>query len=233
MKINHSLRNWHKQIKGLAPTIMIAYFLALAIIIGISFFALSTGRRIWYFTVDPFLLSNLPFYAGILSNLGILLWSASATVCFFSAALLRNDALKNRPKWFLIMSGFFTSLFLFDGLFQMHRIFYPNRLHLSTFLVYCIYIFLGLWYLIIFRKQIMETEYLMLALAFCFLGLAVVIDTLSIAPRGNTALSDFFKLFGIVTWFIYFIRTSWKMLIMERENISQSLKCKMQNANGK
>jgi hypothetical protein len=115
------------------------------------------------------------------------------------------------------MSGLMTSLFLFDGLFQMHRIFYPNHLHLSTSMVYCVYVILGLWYLLFFRKQIMGTEYLMLALAIGFLGLAVFIDFVSIAPRGNTALSDFSKFIGIVSWFIYFTRTCWKALRNEEK----------------
>jgi hypothetical protein len=212
MNTNRSGQNWYRQFRLLIPTILIAYSLTLAVVVGISLYAISTGRRVWYFTVDPFIIGNLPFYAGILSNIGILLWSASATVCFFSVTILRNEELLKRYKWFLIMSGLMTSLFLFDSFFQMHRIFYPNRLHLSTFMVFCVYIVLGLWYLFFFRKQIMETEYLMLALALGFLGLAVIIDTVSIVPRGRTALSDFFKLYGILSWLIYFTRTCWKIL---------------------
>ncbi len=214
---NRSTQNWYRQIKVLLPTILIAYSITLAAIVGISIYAISTGRRIWYFTVDPFLIGNLPFYAGFLSNLGLLLWSASATVCFFSAMILRDEELINRYRYFFVMSGLFTSLIMFDGLFQMHRIFYPNHLHLSTFMIYCVYSILGLWYLFIFRKQIMETEYLMLALALSFLGLAVIIDTVSMVPRGRTALSDLFKFFGIVSWFIYFIRTCRKVLRNEEK----------------
>ena len=208
---NRPAQNWYRQFKLLLPTILIAYSLTLAGIVGISIFAISTERRVWYFTVDPFIIGNLPFYAGILSNLGILFWSASATVCFFSVTILRHEELLNRYKGFLVMSGLITSLLLIDGLFQMHRIFYPEVLYIPTFMVYCVYALLGLGYLLFFRKQILETEYLMLALALGFLGLAVIIDTLSIAPRGNTALSDFLKFFGIVSWFIYFTRTCRKI----------------------
>jgi hypothetical protein len=212
MMKNRSPQNWYRQFKVLMPTILISYSVTLAVVVGISLYAISTGKRVWYFTVDPFIIGNLPFYAGILSNLGLLLWSAGATVCFFSASILRDEELKNRHRRFLVLSGLFTSLFMFDGLFQMHRIFYPNHLHLSTVMVYCLYVILGLWYLLFFRKQIMETEYLMLALAIGFLGLAVIFDFVSLAPRGNTALSDFIKLFGIVSWFIYFTRTCRKIL---------------------
>ena len=212
MMTNQPDQNWYRQFKLLIPTMVIAYSLTLAAVVGISFLAISTGRRVWYFTSDPFILGNLPFYAGILSNVGILFWSAGATVCFFSVSIRRKEEFIGRYKRFLVMSGLITSLLLVDDLFQMHRIFYPKVLHIPTFIVYCVYGLLGLWYLLIFRKQIMETEYLMLALALGFLGLAVIIDILSIVPRGSTALSDFLKFFGIVSWFIYFTRTCWKIL---------------------
>jgi hypothetical protein len=214
-------QNWYRQFKSLIPTLLIAYSLIVAAIVGISFWAIFTGRRIWYFTSDPFILGNLPFYAGIFSTLGILFWSASATVCFFSAAIRGNEKLIGRYKRFLVMSGLITSLFLFDDLFQMHRIFFPEYFHIPIILVYCVYGLLGLWYLLFFRKQILETEYLMLALALSWLGLAVIIDILSIAPRGNTALSDFLKFFGMVSWFIYFTRTCWKILTGQKEKTSR------------
>jgi hypothetical protein len=67
---------------------LLAYLPALAALVGIAFFAQATGQRVWYFTNDLFVLGNLPFYAGILSNMGILLWCATAATYFFSAAIL-------------------------------------------------------------------------------------------------------------------------------------------------
>ena len=170
-------------------------------------FALGTGRRIWFFTVEPFLLGHLPFYAGILSIVGNLLWAATAAVCFFSAWLLRADVQGRQGKHFLSMSSLLTSLLLIDGLFQMHRLFYVKYLHLTTFFIYGVYGACVLGYFGYFRKQIRETEFLLLALALIFFILAVVFDTFSILPRGATAFSDGLKLFGIVSWFTYFIRT--------------------------
>lgn len=186
---------------------LLAYLPTLAALVGVAFGALVTGRRVWFFTNDPFVLGNLPFYAGILSNAGILLWCSTTAICFFSAAVLKNDDQVRYWRLFLLMSGLLTSLLLFDDLFQIHRIFYPKLFYFSTLLFYGMYGFLTLWYLIYFRKQILETEFLLLTFALAFFVLAVVFDTLHLLPRGHTAFSDGLKLFGIVSWFTYFIRT--------------------------
>jgi hypothetical protein len=67
----------------------LAYLPALAALLGVGLLAWITGQRPWYFTSDPFVLGHLPFYAGILSNVGILLWSASAAICFFTATVVK------------------------------------------------------------------------------------------------------------------------------------------------
>jgi hypothetical protein len=201
------VRNGYGQFKALIPVILMVYLPTLAALVGIGFLALATGRRFWFFTVDPFLLGHLPFYAGILSTLGNLLWAATAAVCFFTAWLSGTVVKKGHWKRFLLTSGLLTSLLLLDGLFQMHRIFYPKYAHLTTVFVYALYGVLVLGYLGYFQKQICETEFLLLALALIFFILAVVFDTLSILPKGRTAFSDGLKFFGIVSWFTYFIRT--------------------------
>ncbi len=205
--MDKTVRNGYEQFNALIPIMLLVYLPTLVTLIGISLYALAMGRRIWFFTLDPFILGQLPFYAGILSNVGNLLWSAAAAVCFFAAWLVREDVHGRQWKYFLLVSGLLKSLLLMDGLFQMHRIFYIKYLHLSTFIVYGVYGALVLGYLRYYREQIRETEFSFLALALIFFILAVVIDTFSILPRGRTAFSDGLKLFGIVSWLTYFIRT--------------------------
>ena len=98
---------WHRQFKALMPVMLLAYLPTLAVFVGVVCLALATGRYIWFFTNDPFVLGNLPFYAGILSNVGILLWCASAAICFFTALVLKGDDQGQRWSRFLLMSGSF------------------------------------------------------------------------------------------------------------------------------
>jgi hypothetical protein len=196
-----------KQLKALIPVILMAYLPTLLVLAAVGLYAVHTGQRIWFFTVDPFLLGNLPCYAGILATAGNLLWGSSAAVCFFSAWILKAEGEKGRWKNFLRLSGLLTTMLLTDGLFQMHRIFYPEYLHIPMAFVFGSYGLFTLGLLACFRKQIRETDFLLLGLALIFFFLSVVFDMISILPRGNTAFSDGLKLFGIVTWLIYFART--------------------------
>jgi hypothetical protein len=202
------------QFKALWPTLLWAYVPTVVVLGGITVFALATGKKVWYFTNDPFVLGHLPFYAGVISNLGIVLWGAGATVCFFSALVL-SQRQKGSSKYpipypltqFLLASGLLTSLLLFDDLFQFHRIFYIKYFQVSAKAVFAGYGLLTLGYLVHFRKTIAETDYLLLGLALAFFAAAVVFDSISLLPRGRTAFSDFLKFFGIVSWVAYFART--------------------------
>ncbi len=200
-------RDWYKQFKTLVYVFLFAYVPALFALVGVGLWASATNRRVWFFTGDPFVTGHLPFYAGIISTIGIILWCSTASICFFSAAVDKKDDHTRKWKSFLFMSGFFTSMLLCDDLFQMHKILYPKLFYLSTILVYGAYGLFALWYLIHFRKQILETEFLLLVFSIAFFVFAVIADTFPLLSRGNTAFSDAFKFFGIVSWFVYFVRT--------------------------
>jgi len=47
-------------------------------------------------TKDPMAMAKLPFFYGLFSNLGIMLWVSAATVNFFGAMLLRSNHTKFR-----------------------------------------------------------------------------------------------------------------------------------------
>ena len=190
-----------------------AYTAVLVALAGVVFLSFITGKRVWYFTNDTFDLGQLPFYAGIISNVGNLLWCATATVCFFTAAVIRRGRRGRNWMFFFFMSGVLTSLFLFDDLFQIHKMLYPVLFGLSTLLVCVAYGFFVLWYLFYFRKQIVETEFLMLGFSLAFFVFAIISDSFSFLPRGNTAFSDALKLFGIAGWLVYFSRTCGKAVV--------------------
>lgn len=199
------------QLKRIFPILVVAYVPTFLLLSSIVVLAQITNKRVWFFTSDPFVLGHLPFYAGIISTIGILLWCATTAICFFSSFLA---GFEGKRVWglFLLCSGILTSILLFDDLFQMHRIFYPKFFHLATICVYGTYGLFVFWYFIHFQKQIRETEFLLLTFSLIFFVLAVAVDTVHFVSRGSTALSDGWKLFGIVTWFTYFTRTCWKVV---------------------
>lgn len=202
------------QVKTLLPMLGMIYFPTFIVLLAIGLLADVTGNRVWFFTNDPFVLGGLPWYAGIISNIGLLLWCGSASVCFFSMTLLRMVSGSAGRDWkqFFLFSGILTSLLLLDDLFQLHQILYPRYLHLNAIAVYGFYGLFTVYYLWLFRRTIWETEFLLLALSMGLFALAIVCDILPIIKRGRTAISDGFKLFGIVTWTTYHCRTCFRVI---------------------
>jgi len=113
---------------------------------------------------------------------------------------------------FLFFSGLLTLVLLLDDLFMFHEDIFPKYLHISQNLVYVGYFSLIPIYLIKFRSMIFQTEYIVLFLALGFFGLSVICDLILPLTNIEYLIEDGFKLFGIITWFIFFIRTSFTQI---------------------
>ena len=56
-------------------------------------------------TRDPAAILDVPVYVGFLSQIGILLWAATAAICLFSAAVLWRREPVDSIARFLVCSG--------------------------------------------------------------------------------------------------------------------------------
>lgn len=211
MALNSSVSksNLIHQFKALLPNILIIYLPCFFILLIIG---LQTKIPIGNLTRDPLALVGKPFYFGIVSQIGNLFWCSCAAICFFSAALLT----KNKPKinsLYLLYAGFFTSFLLLDDLFLIHEDVFPNYLKISEKIIYLIYVSFLIFYIMKFKRVIVNTEFLPLLLAFFFFGFSVLVDK-DLIPisqywlenEGVYLLEDGAKLLGIISWFIYFTR---------------------------
>ena len=154
--------------------------------------------------------------SGVLSNLGIILWCVSASVCFFAATLLRQK----QPRecfWFMLSAAFLTTYLLFDDLFMFHEALAGWYLGLDQKFIYVAIGIAATVYLLRFRRIILRTRFDLLVLAFGFLAASVVIDVI----RGVLALDlggwehlfeDGTKWLGIAFWCSYHVITAYRLL---------------------
>lgn len=166
------------------------------------------------FLRDPNAISGTPFYTGLVSNLGILLWTAAAVVCLFTYALLPKASRGQKAGRFLLFSGQFTILLLSDDLLQLHEVIAPRHLGLDEKVVLGIYGLLIAAYLTYFRDLILR-EYAPFAMACGLLGLSIVVDQLSLPVHVGALLEDGFKFAGIAAWLAYFVHVSSRFLHAE------------------
>ncbi len=199
---------WLYQFKALLPTLIPVYTAAVALLLALVVIRLQAGIHISYFTSDPSAIAGERAYIGLVSNVGILLWSAAATMCFFSFAVLRRRHANDRElSTYLLLSGLFTSLLLLDDLFLFHESIGRN-LGVSDSFVLVAYVIVGSLYLIRFARVVIGTEYLLLLLALGFFGISTIVDAIEGNYSGQQLLEDGPKLLGIVSWAVYFMRVS-------------------------
>jgi hypothetical protein len=158
------------------------------------------------FTQDPNQLSNLPVFAGLLSNLGILFWCATASVCLFTFTILRS--IQDKGKTFFLLAGFLTIGLMVDDLFLFHETIFPKQLGVSEKWVGAAYICVTAIFLAHYRTTIFKTEFFLLVLALVLFSVSVLFDLGSsgLFRRTSFLFEDGSKLLGIMSWFAYFAR---------------------------
>jgi hypothetical protein len=155
-------------------------------------------------------------FTGALSNLGAFLWCAAAAVCLVAAFTLRHTS-SRRAFWFLLLSGALSAYLLLDDFFLFHDHFAPGYLGIDETVIVAI---LGLYVaalLVGFRRVILGTNHMMLAVALGFLASSVVVDhfqdQLDWLGEWRIFLEDGTKWLGIASWCSYYGHASSHLLI--------------------
>jgi len=201
------------RIKSFAPLLLSLYIVQLLLLFAVTVTSLLTGIAIGDFLRDPAATMETHPFIGVISNVGILLWTATTTICLFSWSIVRHNRDQKQFSILLLYSGLMTMLLLFDDLFLLHEVIFPDYLGIPETLVFIGYGGLMLFGAVKFKKSILETEYLILLTSLGFFAASQCIDVFqdsiqSIIGGGIVLLlEDGFKLLGIAGWFGYFLRS--------------------------
>jgi hypothetical protein len=159
-------------------------------------------------TRDPVTTFQAAPYVGLLSQVGILLWAAAATVCLFGARMLAGRAGVADVKRFLFVSGLLTLVLGLDDAFLFHEEFVP-RVGVPQGLVFVVYGALLVLYAWRFAPVILKTEFALLVAALAAFGVSLAVDVAHPEVLGRYLLfvEDGAKLVGTLFWLAYFART--------------------------
>ncbi len=207
------------QIRKLPSLLGLVYLILLGLMVFVGIIALNDENiLIGVFTEDPAAFCKTPPFAGAISNIGMIFWCSTSAICFFSAKIYgkrRNKIVLD----FLIASGLLTFWLLLDDLFLLHESIFPLYFQSTEPFAFCVYIVLVLMYLLKFKTLIAQkTEYLILFIACGFFGLSIIFDIIFTQLRIAAFVEDGSKLFGIVTWFIYYVRTCFFQINSQKIN---------------
>lgn len=197
------------QLRALWPVIGLILFVS-ATFIGIALLLHAwKGVPVHELTMDPSAIMDGPPYLGFFSQVGILLWAATAAICILAATLVSQSGGGRVDAQFLYASGMLTIVLGIDDAFMLHEYVFP-ALGIAQELVLLAYGIFVLVYLFKFRQKILRTQYILLAMAFFFFALSIAGDQHLIALPGvdSYLLEDGAKLAGIISWLAYFSRTA-------------------------
>lgn len=170
--------------------------------------ARAVGVPVDYLVHDIAVLGGVAYYAGALSAIGIMVWTAAAAIALFSALALPNASAAHRRM--LLGWGGLSALLAADDQFRLHEENLP-RFGIPEFSLYALYAVIGVAVLWSSRRVLLRQDLYVLALAGALLGASVgldVVDSLLPSFMGlQTAwqayLEDGFKLCGAVVWLFY------------------------------
>ena len=182
---------------------------ALLVLALIAVVSLTRGVPVPTMTRDIAALGHLHPLAGVLSNLGILLWAATAAICLF-VAITERGRLSAPVARCLLVAGLLSAWLMLDDCFQIHEDLSPNYLHVRERYVYLSLALAVAAHLWTSRAVILRTRWSLLALAFVFLGTSAMLDTLLLRWVQRIGEWEFFyedgsKWLGIVCWNAYHV----------------------------
>lgn len=152
--------------------------------------------------------------AGFISNIGILLWCATATVCL-CAAYVASRVGHARAARFLMYSGLFTAVLLIDDFFLVHEQLAPSYLGIPERAVIVLYGISMLVYALSFRAEIRRSEYWLLFSALSLFAVSVLLDMVDPGGKYHLFFEDGAKLLGLANWLAYYLRTAQALVIPE------------------
>lgn len=166
----------------------------------------------WYYVMgDPATATGSPFFVGLVSNVGVVMWTAIATLFLFRHHVER--VAQDDSGWapFLLWSGLFTAALGLDDLFLVHEEVLPHYLGVGQPIVLGAYAIACCTYLLRFAGHIARTAYPVFFVALALLAVSVALDQLqdqwSIYLPASGFLEDAAKLLGIGTWLSYALHT--------------------------
>lgn len=187
---------------------------AIAILLAMAGVSVVYQVSIPSMTRDVAAIAGVHPLSGALSSLGILVWCTAAATCTFAAMLIRPVVSKEECQ-FLLCSALLTTYLMLDDLFQFHEALAGRYLGLNEKVVYLLLGVAVFSYLASFREIILQTNFLVFALALAFLALSVVTDTI-LEPwlwrldHWALFIEDGAKWLGIVCWCSYYVETSFR-----------------------
>ncbi len=194
---------------------LLAVFL-IAVTLAVHF---ALGVPVGRLTRDAVSTLSAPAYIGFVSQAGIFMWAAAATVCLFVVCVLVHYPGSGRLRAFFLYSGALSLLLGIDDAFLLHERILPHFGVPQTIVLLGYVALVAIW-LIRFRSLILGRAAILLSISLVFFTMSVLMDV--VANEGThipSIYEDGAKVIGIVFWLAYFIVISVAAMVSEGASV--------------
>ena len=145
---------------------------------------------------------------GMMSQAGLLLWSATAAIALFGALVLRINAAPAGHQAQLVFAGLLTGWLVLDDAYLLHESILPG-LGIPQMMIQIAYAVAALIYLWLNRVLIRQAEWPILLAAGASMAASIGLD-LVVESRSDAAviIEDALKFYGYVLWSVFHIATT-------------------------
>ncbi|MEE9416500.1 MAG: hypothetical protein V3V01_14545 [Acidimicrobiales bacterium] len=157
--------------------------------------------------LDPTDSGGLPWYAGLVSNLGVLAWT-TATVAAIGGAWVSRVAGREGAASMLRSGATLSALLLLDDLFQFHS-YLPGQLGFPKAAFYALYMALTAWWVLSEHRELARTNFRLLHAAGFAFATSIAVDQFGVGSVDvSLVLEDAAKFLGVLAWALYFVVTT-------------------------
>jgi hypothetical protein len=157
--------------------------------------------------LDPAAAAGMPWFTGLISNLGILAWTLGA-VAAAAAAHIAHLGSRDRAATFLRHAAIVGGLMTFDDLFQLHSSVFPKVFGIPKAAVLFVYgMGIAAWALT-HAIEIVRTRWGLLFAAGVAMSLSIAVDQISTGQDWALLAEDGAKFLGVLSWAAYFTLTA-------------------------
>lgn len=196
----HSLRRQ----AGLLTPLLVVWTIA-AYAIAIAGFQTRVPRSVLF--LDQGAVADVPWYAGMLSNVGYIVWTVAATAAL-GGGWVATQTRRPSAGRFLFAGSSATVVLLLDDMFRLHSDLLPNVLGVPKPLAMLIVVTPALAWLAIFNTEVARTRWLVLGSSLGMLFGSIIADQVLAAGDTSLLVEDGAKFLGVLAWMLYFVLTS-------------------------
>jgi len=167
---------------------------------------------------DPVAIFDGHFYHGLVSNIGVLLWCATAAISVFRGAENWHAGFR-RSGAFLLSGGILTAMLLLDDFFLAHEQIVPRFTRLPEKIALAFYPVAITVYIAAYWREIVRADAILFLLSLALFAVSSLIDVgfdyhFYEAPAGlevsaSVILEEGAKFIGIAAWAAFHIRAAW------------------------